>query len=211
METLNTHFINKDAYFAMKENNFEHFDEREKAILKEIGKKIGADEEDNNLPSMTTPHTPYTNIKIIRRALEECKDNLCWIDKYFSLSDLDILSEANLKGKIKEIKILISLKSSDEKMRNNFVRFRKEMKDKSIECEMRVVVDSKTYSEYHDRWVLSNNVNYNLMSGDVAKRGQYAEIKRTENVPPFDRWWKNSLDIVNNFGEISNNRKQTIS
>lgn len=208
LETLNSHFINNDAYFAMKDNNFEDFvNEREKTILKEIGKRIGADELDKNiLPSMTTPYTPYTNIKIIRKALEECRDYIYWIDKYFSLTDLDILAEANLTGKIKIIRILISLKSSDERMRNNFIRFRKEMKLKGIESEMRVVADSKTYSEYHDRWVLSKNVNYNLMSGDTAKRGQYAEIKKTENVPPFEKWWKNSLDIIDNFHDI-NGRK----
>ncbi|MGE4118127.1 MAG: DUF262 domain-containing protein [Candidatus Nitrosocosmicus sp.] len=213
LETLNTHFIDNEAYLAMKENKFENFiTAREKTILKEIGKRIGADnyEDGNNLPSMTTPYTPYTNIKIIRKALEECKENIYWIDKYFSLSDLDILSEANLTGRVKEIKVLISLKSSDERMRNNFIRFKKEMKSKDIECEMRVVADSKTYSEYHDRWILSKNVNYNLMSGDVAKRGQYAEIKKTENTPPFEKWWENSLDIINNLDEITKNRQRSM-
>ncbi len=80
------------------------------------------------------------------------------------------------------------------------------MRLKGIESEMRVVADSKTYGEYHDRWVLSKNVNYNLMSGDTAKRGQYVEIKKTENVPPFEKWWKNSLDIIDDFHDI-NRRK----
>jgi hypothetical protein len=36
------------------------------------------------------------------------------------------------------------------------------------------------------------------MSGDVAKRGQYAEIKTTQNKPPFTDWWNKSLDIIFN-------------
>jgi hypothetical protein len=55
-----------------------------------------------------------------------------------------------------------------------------EMENRDIMCEMRVVPDPKIYGEYHDRWILSSNVNYNLMSASIAKRGQYAERKKTE-------------------------------
>ena len=57
----------------MKENNFDEFlEEREKAILQFIGEKIGA-ETVAALPSMTTPYTPYTNIRIIRNAIESSR------------------------------------------------------------------------------------------------------------------------------------------
>ena len=129
-----------------------------------------------------------------------------WIDKYFAVSDLDILIDASKKADFKEVKILISLINADERMRDNFKRFRDEMKNIDILCEMRVVVDSKIYGEYHDRWILSSNINYNSMSGDIAKRGQYAEIKTTENRPPFKEWWQNSLDIISDWGDISKHK-----
>ena len=91
-------------------------------------------------------------------------------------------------------------------MRTSFKRAKEEMGYKGIICEMRVVVDSKIYSEYHDRWLISSNINYNLMSGNVAKRGQYAEIKITENRPPFNEWWQNSLDILASWDEIKKQR-----
>lgn len=62
-----------------------------------------------------------------------------------------------------------------KRSRDNFKRFKEEMAHKNIVSEMRVVADHKIYGEYHDRWLLSSNINYNLMSGDIAKRGQYAE------------------------------------
>ena len=34
------------------------------------------------------------------------------------------------------------------------------------------------------------------MSGDTARRKQYAELKPTENKPPFGKWWDNSLNIL---------------
>jgi hypothetical protein len=167
----------------------------------EIGKKIGAKSE-ATLPSMTAPDTPFTNIRIIRNAIEACRGFLYWVDKYFAVSDLDILMDALEKADVKDVKILISLKSADEKMRSYFKRFKEEMENKGIVCEMRVVVDSKIYGEYHDRWLISSNICYNLMSGEVAKRGQYAEIKSTENRPPFEEWWQNSLDVISRWDDI---------
>jgi hypothetical protein len=203
LRTLDSHFINSEAYKYLKENNFEKFiEERENTILLAIGEKIGAETEITS-PTMTTPHTPYTNIRIMRNAIESCKVYVYWIDKYFAISDLDILIDASKKADFKEVKILISLINADDRMRTNFKRFRDEMKNIGILCEMRVVVDSKIYGEYHDRWILSSNINYNSMSGDIAKRGQYAEIKTTENRPPFKEWWQNSLDIISDWNDIS--------
>lgn len=71
---------------------------------------------------------------------------------------------------------------------------------------MRVVGDPKIYGEYHDRWLLSSNVNYNLMSGEIAKRGQFAEIKKTENRPPFEDWWQISLDIISDWNDVYRRR-----
>jgi len=45
------------------------------------------------------------------------------------------------------------------------------------------------------------------MSGDVAKRGQYAEIKRTENRPPFFEWWQKSLDIISCWNDVNRYRE----
>ena len=54
-----------------------------------------------------------------------------------------------------------------------------------ITSEMRVVVDPIIYREYHDRWLLSSNINYNLMSGDVVKEDNMQRLKGLENRPPF--------------------------
>lgn len=207
LKTLESHFITNDAYLCMKENDFEGFlTERQKRILSVIGKNIGADTE-HTLPSMTTPHTPYTNIRIIRHAIESCRRWVYWIDKFFAINDLDILIDGSKKTDLKEVKLLISLKNADHKMRSQFQRFKEEMGNKGTLCEMRVVTDHKIYGQYHDRWILSSNINFLLMSGDVARRGQYAEIKPTENRPPFEEWWKSSADIISQWLEISRRRE----
>jgi hypothetical protein len=37
---------------------------------------------------------------------------------------------------------------------------------------------------------------------DVIARGQYSEIKSTENIPPFEDWWHNGYDIISRWNEI---------
>jgi hypothetical protein len=161
----------------------------------------------NHLPirsgnSMTRPETPYSNIKLMEDTLEKCQGYIHWVDKYFSKSNLDFLTGADLTGRVNEMKLLGSTAKCDEKMKSYFKSFRKEMKNQNISCEMRIIVDRKIYSHLHDRWILSENIKFNAISGDVVKRGQFAEISVTSNTPPFMEWWKSSLDIINNFDEI---------
>jgi hypothetical protein len=207
LENLASHFINSEGYQYMRKDDFEKFiGEREKSILDEIGEKIGADKV-KALATMTTPHTPYTNVRIIRNAIESCREYVHWIDKYFTVSDLDILQDATLKADIKEIRILVSARNANESMRSNFGRFKEEMTTKNILCDMRVVTDPQIYHEFHDRWLISSNIGYNLMSGDIAKRGQYAELKKTENRPPFKEWWEKSTDIITSWDDIRKYRE----
>lgn len=77
------------------------------------------------------------------------------------------------------------------------------MENKGVNCELRVIIDSKLKSSIHDRWILSKNKNFNIPSPDIISRGQYSEIKETKNKPPFDDWWSNSKDIINEWNSIS--------
>ena len=131
-------------------------------------------------------------------------------DKYFDISGVDILIDGIAKTDIREVKILIPLNNADDNMRSNFRGSKEEMENKDIMCEMRVIVDPKIYREDHDRWILSSNINYNLMSPSIAKRGQYSERKETKNRPSFDDWWKNSLDIFSNWDDNKNSNYSKI-
>jgi hypothetical protein len=72
---------------------------------------------------------------------------------------------------------------------------------------MRVIVDPKLKSSIHDRWVISKNKSFNIPSPDVVARGQYSEVKKTENIPPFDDWWNRSLDIIDDWNGIQNTER----
>jgi hypothetical protein len=70
------------------------------------------------------------------------------------------------------------------------------MKNNQIECELRVIANRKLSSSIHDRWIISNNLCFNIPSPDVIARGQFSEIKSTENIPPFEDWWHDGYDII---------------
>jgi hypothetical protein len=72
------------------------------------------------------------------------------------------------------------------------------------------MVDSKLKSSIHDRWIISKNNSFNIPSPDVVGRGQYSEVKKTENITLFDDWWNNSLDIVDDWNRIQNLKKPEV-
>ena len=71
----------------------------------------------------------------------------------------------------------------------------KELKGDGVKCELRVITDKKLKADIHDRWVISENLCYNMPSTDTVVRGQYSEVKRTANFPPFNNWWRKSKNI----------------
>jgi hypothetical protein len=88
---------------------------------------------------------------------------------------------------------------SQEKIDDKFVSLykdlREELKSGDIKCELRVIIDNKLKADIHDRWIISKNLCYNMPSTDTVARGQYSEVKRTANLPPFDEWWEKSQEI----------------
>jgi hypothetical protein len=55
--------------------------------------------------------------------------------------------------------------------------------------------------------IISKNNSFNIPSPDVISRGQYSEVKKTENITPFNEWWNNSLDIIDDWNRIQSIKK----
>ncbi|MDE1868029.1 MAG: hypothetical protein KGI08_10020, partial [Thaumarchaeota archaeon] len=207
LKVLESHFINKNAYDCMLRDDFQGFiSEREKVVLGKIKNAIGLEGtvQDHTL---ITPEQPFSNRVAFWNTIKSCDSYIYWVDKYFSKEGLELLSQSLDTNKTKTVKIIISVEKADEKLRSLFKDFREEMKNKNTICELRVITDSKLKSSIHDRWILSKNSCFNIPSPDTVARGQYSEIKATENRPPFDDWWTRSLDIINNWNEIQKSKE----
>ncbi|PKM92923.1 MAG: hypothetical protein CVU80_00780, partial [Elusimicrobia bacterium HGW-Elusimicrobia-4] len=98
--------------------------------------------------------------------------------------------------RVKTIKILMSDDKIDDKLKNSFKDFKQEFRNNNVKCELRVLSDNKIKSVIHDRWLISAGSCFNVPSTDTLARGQYSEIKKTPNKPPFEKWWNKSTDIA---------------
>ena len=166
------------------ENKVQSHDKKIRTIFEVIHKPIDV--------KLLSPGKPFSNKRVIRDIISSCEKYIYWVDKYFSRAGLDWLSESVNAGNVKEIRILMSLEKADKKFLSLYKDLKEELKNDGIGCELRIISDNKLNADIHDRWIISENLCYNMPSTDTIARGQYSEVKRTANFPPFDEWWKKS-------------------
>lgn len=158
-----------------------------------------------------SPETPYTNIKILRECLRESEKYIWWLDKHFSMKGLEPLSEEADGTRIKEIKILAGITDKiNNKLKKEFSKFQIEMKSRGIETGFRVIRDKILLHKIHGRWIISKSHCFNIPPIDSIYKGQYDEITKTNNRPPFEEFWNKGLDLLRNWDEV-NRLKQALS
>jgi hypothetical protein len=144
---------------------------------------------------LLSPGKPFSNKKAVRDIIGSCEKYIHWVDKYFSKAGLDWLSESLNINKVKEIRILMSSEKTDKRFLSLYKDLKKELKNSGVRCKLKVISDNKLKANIHDRWIISENLCFNMPSTDTIARGQYSEVKRTANFPPFNEWWEKSRDI----------------
>lgn len=207
-KTLESHMISRKAVEILLRENFskedyqEFIEERQRTIMDKLRSIL---EVETKSTGLITPDSEFSNIVMLKNAIKRCTGELVWIDKYVSFKTLETLMEALREmndGKVLKVMLLSSIDKLDRELRDRFMRFRDELSNRNIISEMRVIVDSQTKASIHDRWLIGDNIVLNIPSADVVARGQYSEIKETQNRPPFETWWNNSLDVVSDWSKI---------
>jgi hypothetical protein len=51
-------------------------------------------------------------------------------------------------------------------------------------------------------WLITEDVIYNIPPINTLYQGQYSEINKTENTPPFNEWWEQGKELVSDWNEI---------
>ncbi len=169
------------------EDNVQSHDRKIRTIFEVINRQSEA--------KLLLPEKPFSNKKVVKDIISSCEKYIYWIDKYFSKAGLDWLSELLSTDKVKKIRILMLPEKADNKFTLLYDDLNKEFKTNGVKFEIRGITDKKLSSDIHDRWIISENLCYNMPSTDTVARGQYSEVKRTTNFPPFDKWWRKSQDI----------------
>lgn len=162
-----------------------------------------------NYNKFITPKTPYSNIISLKKIIEDSKDYLSWFDKHFSTKGFEILKEGLDGSSLKEIKILLSINSNMDfkTFKSLFERFKVEHSNINISC--RVLCNKNVINTIHNRWIISKNFCYDIPPINSLYQGQYSEIKKTINRPPFEEWWEKGLDIIQDWNKIENAKEKT--
>jgi len=198
LDTLKTHFINENAYAALLDNDHEKFlIERQNEIWKEIAEKIGAKiPDETSFSTQTSPDTSYDNILIPRNAVENCKEEIVWISKYFSEADLKTI-RLGMNNTIKKIRILTSKKQKE--IKSEFKRFKEQFSE--IECQMKIM-NKDVESEIHARYLADKTKCYNMIDTDIAKRGQTDDVTQVKRPKNLEDWWDDSYDIFQDWNKF---------
>lgn len=161
--------------------------------------------QENNLPPITKS-TPALNRLNFRQTIAKCQKYIHWVDRYFGTGTLEFLMAGIDKQNVKEIKLLASLFQSgmNKELHKSFVNFVGEMKSNGIDCQLRVITNKDLHYEIHDRIIECENSVHNVPSASQVNMGQYSEIKKTPNRPPFLDWWNHgeNLDIISDWDKI---------
>lgn len=207
-DLMRTHLLSRKAIEILTRENFgsEDFNnfiqERKKTIINELRSIFeGAQKE----TILITPQSPYTNTKHLKDIIKAQYGEIKWVDKYFSVVGLDLISESiseSSDSKISSVKIITSINKVDHKIREKFKTLKEELNYRSINAEMRVILDSELKNSLHDRWLITESGTYNIPSTDTLRVGQYSEIKKTDSQLPFSDWWNQSLDIILDWNRI---------
>jgi len=166
---------------------------------------------ENQIPPIT-PANPVENRLHFRQTIANCKGYLYWVDRYFNYEGLEFLTHALNMQDVKHVKILTSVYQNgvNQKLYSEFEKFQKELKTKGITCEMQVIMTKDLHRQMHDRFIVAENVTYNVPSPTTVNLGQYSEIKKSSAAVPFDEWWDSteSIDIIKNWDKIKAKREQ---
>ena len=206
-KVLQKHFVNEQAFEYMLNDDMDNFImEREKIIMSKIAQIFGVQTE-TPTQTLLSPSAPFDNELLIEDSMKKCDGYIHWVDRYFRTKGLKWLARYLPKQKVKEVKILTSIDTADDELRDLFKSFKTQMLESGISCEMRVIVDNKLKGQIHGRWLISKNDCFSFQSVDTVSRGAYDEIRGGASRPPFKDWWDSSLDIVQDWNKIQTFRK----
>ena len=162
----------------------------------------------NSLPPIT-PSDPARNRQIFRQTIHRCKGSIQWLDLYLNEAGLDFMIDSFDRKTVKKIKLLTGIHSNEyainEKLLAKFQAYKEELQKDGITLEFKVVATKKGHDKVaHDRYLLGENVKFNVAPFTLLQKGRFSEIKKTENEIPFDDYWNDSdsYDLINDWDKI---------
>lgn len=160
-------------------------------------------EEEDQDSYRITPRTPYSNLVRFRKAIRAGEGDLLWVDKHFTKKGLEPLAEEVTGEKFDSVRVLTGPSHVNTNLRDDFKRFVKEMDNRDITAELRVMTNQSQLRSLHDRWILSSDgASWNVPPVNSLYGNQEAEIHKTNEEVDFEDWWEDAEDIISDWNNI---------
>ncbi len=138
---------------------------------------------------------PFSNAMHLRQMLRSCEGYLHWAEPHLPRKVLESLVLEVDSARVKEIK-LVSRPPKEEELAaytTDWHRFSREVAAVGVVAEWRLVHPRAL--DLHDRYIIGKNSVWNVPPVNSIHKGDYAEAFKTENRPPFDRWWNGGTPL----------------
>jgi len=143
-------------------------------------------------PQVIRPEEPYSNVLKLRGILQACTRRIDWADPHFGVRALEELAALSPEA-VTSIRIVSANRDNivTDQTKRDYKRFRDEMRNRGITVEWRV-----TAERFHDRYIISEDFQYNVPPVNSIFQGAYAEMLQTPNTPPFERWFNSGVEMT---------------
>lgn len=145
------------------------------------------------------PKFPYRNRINLYKVFNNCTGYLWWLDKHFLFGGFELLDDwchcENDIVKITEIRILGSnMVNPSElgRLKRYFPPLKVELHHLGIQAEIKVITDPTILGSLHDRYIISDNIAFNILPVGSLIKGQTGSLFLEENPPDFAKLWSNS-------------------
>jgi hypothetical protein len=143
-----------------------------------------------------SPDTPYGNIVAVRELIRSARGTIRWYEQHMPGKVMEPLYREIEQGSVTAIRLLSGPANITRDVRDDFKRFRTEMrKQRGIEAEWRVL-DKKEALKHHDRLFLAQDISRNIPPVNSILANSSGEILDSNfSVADFDSWWAGGVDI----------------
>jgi hypothetical protein len=132
---------------------------------------------------------------MLRKYVRESKGKIFWFDKYLDKRVFEILLLEIDSNNVQEIMLLTTNSQHiTDNFKNDYLFLKEEFGNKGILLKCNILNNSVS-KNIHDRWFISEIGFFNFPSFQSFFKGQFAEIKKTQNDIEFVDWWTSSVEL----------------
>jgi hypothetical protein len=141
--------------------------------------------------------TPYGNLLALRELLRAARGAIRWWEQHMPVKVLEVLYRELDGETVKTVRLLSGPENITNEAKDDFKRFRKEMKDRrAIDVQWRVLSRREAF-RHHDRFFITEAMSRNLPPLNSILAGSTGEILPSDvTEDAFDGWWELGTDLV---------------